>query len=49
MSPITDQNKTLVRRFFTAIEQGDFPEFDEIVAVDYDDHLVGQSRGCFGA
>jgi steroid delta-isomerase-like uncharacterized protein len=38
-------NKTLVRRFFAAIESGDFRLFDEIVAQDYDDHLAGQSPG----
>ncbi|MGE2836290.1 ester cyclase [Mycobacterium sp. SMC-4] len=38
-------NKRLVRRFFTAIEDGDFDVFDEIVADTYDDHLPGQSAG----
>ena len=40
-----DDNKALVRRFFAAIESGDFRVFDEIVALDYDDHLPGQGRG----
>jgi steroid delta-isomerase-like uncharacterized protein len=38
-------NKALVRRFFAAIESGDFGAFDEIVAENYDDHLAGQSPG----
>jgi steroid delta-isomerase-like uncharacterized protein len=45
MPSAIDENKNLVRRFFAAIESGDFRMFDEIVAVDYDDHLAGQSRG----
>lgn len=44
MDPI-DANKALVRRFFTAVENGDFDVFDEIVAENYDDHLPGQSPG----
>ena len=40
-----ERNKALVRRFFAAIEHGDFRVFDEIVAEDYDDHLAGQTRG----
>ncbi len=40
-----EANKALVRRFFTAIESGDFRVFDEIVAQDYDDHLAGQTPG----
>jgi steroid delta-isomerase-like uncharacterized protein len=40
-----ESNKALVRRFFAAIESGDFDVFDEIVATDYDDHLAGRSRG----
>ena len=35
----------LVRRFFAAIEHGDFRVFDEIVAEDYNDHLAGQTPG----
>ncbi|MGY4284331.1 ketosteroid isomerase-like protein [Bradyrhizobium sp. LM2.7] len=45
MSLNLEENKALVRRFFTAVESGDFHVFDEIVAQDYDDHLVGQGRG----
>lgn len=45
MSSQTELNKELVRRFFAAIENGDFGIFDEIVAADYDDHLPGQTRG----
>jgi len=40
-----ERNKALVRRFFAAIEQGDFRVFDEIVAEDYVDHLAGQTPG----
>jgi len=40
-----ERNKALVRRFFAAIEHGDFHVFDEIVAEDYDDHLAGQTPG----
>ena len=40
-----ERNKALVRRFFAAIEHGDFSVFDEIVAEDYDDHLAGQTPG----
>src|SRR5258707_13920350 len=43
-SPI-EENKVLIRRFFTAIESGDLRGFDEIVAEDYDDHLAAQSPG----
>src|SRR5262245_22340456 len=45
MSSHIEENRALVRRFFTAIESGDFQVFDEIVAQDYDDHLAGQSPG----
>jgi predicted SnoaL-like aldol condensation-catalyzing enzyme len=40
-----EQNKALVRRFFAAIEAGDLPVFDEIVAEEYADHLAGQLPG----
>lgn len=43
--PSLEENKALVKRFFAAIESGDFSVFDEIVALDYDDHLAGQGRG----
>src|SRR5258705_9053877 len=45
MSSPIEENKALIRRFFTAIESGDLRVFDEIVAEDYDDHLAGQSPG----
>ncbi|MET4291179.1 putative ester cyclase [Bradyrhizobium sp. LB8.2] len=45
MSLNLEENKALVRRFFTAVESGDFHVFDEIVAQDYNDHRVGQGRG----
>lgn len=37
--------KALVRRFFTAVENGHFEVFDEIVAEHYDDHLPGRTPG----
>jgi steroid delta-isomerase-like uncharacterized protein len=40
-----EANKALVRRFFAAVEAGDFDVFDEIVAENYADHLPGQSPG----
>ena len=43
--PDIERNKALVRRFFAAIEHGDFRVFDEIVAEDYNDHLAGQTPG----
>ena len=40
-----EANKLLVRRFFAAVENGEFAVFDEVVAENYDDHLPGQSPG----
>lgn len=40
-----EENKSLVRRFIHAIERGGFAVFDEIVSLDYNDHLAGQSPG----
>jgi steroid delta-isomerase-like uncharacterized protein len=40
-----EDNKALVRRFFSAIERGELAVFDQIVSQDYDDHLAGQSPG----
>ena len=40
-----EENKALIRRFFTAIERGNLTVFDQIVSEDYNDHLVGQSPG----
>jgi steroid delta-isomerase-like uncharacterized protein len=45
MSASLDRNKALVRKFFSAIENGDLDLFDKIVSLDYDDHLAGQSSG----
>ena len=45
MSTRLEDNKALVRRFFSVIERGDLAVFDEIVSEDYDDHLAGQSPG----
>jgi len=38
-------SKVLERRFFAAIEAGDFAVFDEIVAEGYNDHLPGTTPG----
>jgi predicted ester cyclase len=40
-----EENKALIRRFFTAIERGNLTVYDQIVSEDYNDHLVGQSPG----
>ena len=40
-----ESSKATVRRFFAAIEAGDFARFDELVAADYDDHLAGATAG----
>jgi steroid delta-isomerase-like uncharacterized protein len=45
MSTQLEDNKVLVRRFFSAIEHGELLVFDQIVSEDYDDHLAGQSSG----
>ena len=45
MSTTIDENKALVQRFFQAIENNQLEEFDTIVAVDYNDHLPGQTPG----
>jgi ketosteroid isomerase-like protein len=47
-APLTsniEENKTLVRRFFAAVEAAAFHVFDEIVVENYNDHLAGQSPG----
>ena len=45
MSKELEDNKALVRRFFSAIERGELAVFDQIVSQDYNDHLAGQSSG----
>ena len=45
MKTTIEENKALVRRFFTAVENNRLEEFDAIVAASYDDHLVGQTPG----
>lgn len=45
MSSSSESNKQLVKRFFDAIESADFGAFDQIVALDYNDHLQGQTPG----
>jgi steroid delta-isomerase-like uncharacterized protein len=45
MSLSIEENKALIRRFFSAIESGNLQVLDEIVAEDYDDHLAGQAPG----
>jgi predicted SnoaL-like aldol condensation-catalyzing enzyme len=41
----TEDNKTLVIQFFSAIENNKLAMFDELVAKDYNDHLQGQTPG----
>ncbi|WP_160290230.1 ester cyclase [Flavihumibacter solisilvae] len=45
MTTNIEENKALVLRFFAAIENNRLEEFDSIVAINYDDHLPGQSPG----
>ncbi len=45
MSKSVEPNKSIVRRFFRAIESGDLSVLDEIVSETYDFHLPGQSPG----
>jgi predicted SnoaL-like aldol condensation-catalyzing enzyme len=40
-----EENKALVRQFFSAIENNDLDVFDKIVVEDYNDHLRGQTPG----
>jgi predicted SnoaL-like aldol condensation-catalyzing enzyme len=40
-----EENKALVRQFFSAIENNNLDLFDQIVAENYNDHLAGQSPG----
>ena len=37
----TKANKALVKRYFTAIEEGDLTALDELVYTDYHDHAPG--------
>jgi steroid delta-isomerase-like uncharacterized protein len=41
----TEANKTLVKRYFTAMQEGDLTAFDELVATDYQDHAPGRQPG----
>ena len=41
----TEANKGLVKRYFTAIEDGDLTALDEIVSTDYQDHAPGRQPG----
>ena len=45
MSKDTESNKSIVRRFFNAIESGDLSVLDEIVTETYDFHVPGQEPG----
>ena len=45
MSKDTEVNKSIVRRFFNAIESGDMSLLDEIVTDTYDFHVPGQGPG----
>jgi predicted ester cyclase len=40
-----EENKAVVRRFFDAVERGDFAVFDEIVADEYAHHIEGLPPG----
>ena len=41
----TEDNKSLVIQFFSAIENNKLEMFDQLVAQDYNDHLQGQTPG----
>src|SRR3954454_16456163 len=41
----TEPNKALVKRYFTAIEEGDLTALDEVVSTDYQDHAAGRQPG----
>jgi steroid delta-isomerase-like uncharacterized protein len=41
----TEANKALVKRYFTAIEQGNLTALDEVVSTDYQDHARGRQPG----
>src|ERR1700681_282766 len=41
----TEANKALVKRYFTAIEEGDLTALDEVVSTDYQDHAPGRQPG----
>jgi steroid delta-isomerase-like uncharacterized protein len=43
--PDTEANKALVKRYFSAIEEGDLTELDEVVSTDYQDHAPGRQPG----
>lgn len=40
-----EANKALVKRYFTAIEEGDLTALDEVVSTDYEDHARGRRPG----
>jgi predicted ester cyclase len=40
-----EANKALIKRYFTALEEGDLAALDEIVATDYQDHVPGRTPG----
>ena len=41
----TEANQALVKRYFTAIEEGDLTALDALVSIDYQDHTPGRSSG----
>src|SRR5258708_39894295 len=41
----TEENKSLVIQFFSAIENNKLEMFDQLVAEGYNDHLQGQTPG----
>src|SRR4051794_6180729 len=41
----TEANKALVKRYFTAIDEGDLTALDKIVSTDYREHTPGRQPG----
>ena len=41
----TEANKALVKRYFTAIAEGDLTTLDEVVSTNYQDHAPGRQPG----
>ena len=41
----TEASKALVERYFRAIKQGDLAALEEVVAIDYQDHVPGREPG----
>ena len=41
----TEANKGLIKRYFTAIEEGDLTALDELVSTEYQEHTPGRPPG----